>query len=227
MTEIPEKICKYGRVLNNTFRLSGINGDINLELPVALNINNILYNSNITSVSKLDAPNATESTNIFDTCLLLETVKGVNAPNSTKASSIFRSCRSLKTIDKVYFPKATTYTLAFNGCSALTSIGSLDFTYAWKNGIYGSNGLETEPNAYADTGNITHAIYSGSIGSYLIYDRLCELNPLDAESVASLVNCLEAQGQPYTLKLHSTAYKNLTSALISAATSKNWTLVSA
>ena len=82
------------------------------------------------------------------------------------------------------------------------------------------------PNIFTETGNITHAIYNGVGGMYIAYDGLCEKNPLDAESVESLINCLDTVSTATTLILHAAAYANLTSTLITLASAKNWTLVS-
>ena len=228
MTTIPEKICKYGRDLSNTFRLSGIVGEIDADLPVALDTNYFLYDTSITKVTKFNAPNATSTSNVFDSCEFLESIDGLNIPKSTNIESIFRLCKLLKTINSVVCSKVVKYNYAFSGCSSLTNIGNIDFTNVWKNGLKNNSGeLITDPGIYSETGKITHAIYNGTAGSYIAYDGLCEKNPLDAESVASLINCLGVVGSPLTLKLHATAYANLTSSLISAASSKNWTLVSA
>lgn len=227
LTSVPEKICKYGRDLSGTFRMTGITEEINLDLPVALNVSNIFYNTPVVTVTKFDAPNATTSNNLFDTCLYLESVDGLNIPKTTNITSIFRSCKSLKTINGVVCPKVAKYDLAFNGCTSLTSLGNINFTYVWKNGLRNSSGeLEMYPNIFTETGSITHAIYNGTAGIYIAYDGLCEKNPLDAESVESLINCLDTASSATTLKLHATAYANLTSNLIALASAKNWTLVS-
>ena len=227
LTSIPEKVCKYGRDLSNTFRLSGIVENVDVELPVALNVSNMFYNTPVSVVTKFEAPNVDAANNIFDTCLYLESVDGLSIPKATNITSIFRSCKELKTINGLVCPKVSKYDLAFNGCTSLTNIGNINFTYVWRNGLRNSSGeLETAPGIYSETGNITHAIYNGICGMYIMYDGLCEKNPLDAESVESLINCLDTADSATTLKLHSTAYANLTSNLISLASAKNWTLVS-
>ena len=227
LTAIPEKICKYGRDLSGTFRMTGVTGEIDMDLPVALNIANILYNTPIEKITKFNAPNAETSNNIFDTCLYLESVEGWSIPKTTNITSIFRTCKSLKTINGLLCPKVTKYDLAFNGCTSLTDIGNINFTQVWKTGLRNSSGdLEMYPNIYTETGNITHAIYNGTGGMYIAYDGLCEKNPLDAESVESLINCLDTVSSATTLKLHPTAYANLTYNLITLASAKNWTLVS-
>ena len=227
MTSIPEKVCKYGRVLNLTFRMTGISGEIDLDLPVALDVGTFLYDTDITKVIKFNAPNVTISNNTFEACELLESIDGLNIPNSTNIESIFRNCKELKTINGVVCPKVSKYDYAFSGCTALTNIGDIDFTYVWKNGLKNISGeLVTAPNIYAATGKITHAIYNGTAGSYMVYDGLCEKNPLDAEPVESLINCLDTVSTATTLKLHAAAYANLTSTLITLASAKNWTLVS-
>ena len=226
MNSIPEKVCKYGRDLSNTFRGTGVTGPIDIELPVVLNVSNIFYNTPVVSVTKFDAPNVDIANNVFDTCLYLESVDGLNIPKATNITGLFRSCGILKTINNVICPKASKYDMAFNGCKSLTNMGNINFTYVWKNGLRnGSGDLEAHPSIYTETGNITHAIYNGVAGMYIAYDGLCEYNPLDAESVESLINCLDVATSTSLLKMHPTAYKNLTSNLISLASAKNWTLL--
>ena len=227
LTSIPEKIAKYGRDLSNTFRSTGINMEIDLDLPVALNVSNMFYGIPVVTVKKFNAPNATLANNLFDTCTKLVSVDGFSIPKATDITSIFRSCKELKTINSVICSKVTKYDYAFNGCNKLTSLGDINFTNVWKNGLKNSVGeYEMSPNVFTATGNITHAIYNGVAGKYIIYDGLCEYNPLDAESVESLINCLDAVSEVATLKLHPVAYANLTGNLITLASAKNYTLVS-
>ena len=228
MTDIPEKICKYGRDLSNTFYASGISGEITMDLPVALNVSNILYNTQVERVTKFNAPNATTSNKVFASCDKLVSVDEIDVSKSTDIAGFFNTCTSLETIGGLIAPKATKYNLAFNQCSKLKNIGNINFTYVWKNGLRNSSGaLELYPTIFTGTGSITHAIYNGTCGMYIAYDGLCTYNPLDAESVASLINCLDTVSTATTLTLHATAYANLTSSLIALASAKNWTLVSA
>ena len=227
MTSIPEKVCKYGRNLSTTFKMTNIADDINLDLPVATNISGAFSNTPVTTVSKLNAPNAETVNELFYNCLHLTSVDGLSIPKATNIESIFRTCNELKTINGVVCPKVVKYDRAFSGCSNLTSLGDINFTYAWRNGLRNNSGeLLTNPSIYSETGKITHAIYNGIAGSYIEYDGLCEKNPLDAASVESLINCLDSVGSPTTLKLHPIAFANLTNNLISLASAKNWTLVS-
>ena len=109
LTSVPEKICKYGRDLSGTFRLTGVTEEINVDLPVALNIANIFYNTPLTKVVKLNAPNAETSNDVFYNCLYLESVDGLSIPKTTNITGIFRTCRSLKTINGLLCPKVTKY----------------------------------------------------------------------------------------------------------------------
>lgn len=144
----------------------------------------------------------------------LRHIGNVRYENIETSDSLFAYIQKIETIESVELPKSNDVRYLFNSCNALQSIGKFSFST-----------IDNALNIFANCIKLSHCIFDGKIQT--LTNSGIEKCPLDAESVASLVNCLTQQSSATTVKLHATAYANLTPELIALATSKNWTLASA
>lgn len=186
----------------------------------ASNLSSCFYKSKITNVPDLIIENAIAMTSMFFNCELLETVENIIVTTAANAQDMFRKDINLRTIKKIDFNKAANVFYIFESDTNITDINSLDISYFTIN-------VDNRDSRIVASPSLTNIGFKGTLGKYFEYTSIARSNPLNLASITSMIECLETLTSPQTLRIHGTSFALLTEELISKATDKNWTLVSA
>ena len=248
-----EVVLNQGGDISSFFYQCSSMGDFSrVTLPTKCKITSVFDGSGLTNIS--DIPNyyevvktATEANSAFRGCKVtsipdleincnasyifannkqLKNVGEIVIKGNRVCDNMFAYDDNLETIAKLDIKDAKENYYLFRSASNLKSINYYDCT---KISTKGTNPewCRLETGVGAGTGKITHLIFQGTVGIYILYDGLIETNPLDLESISSLINCLQSLGYEETLTVHPTTFNLITTDLFAIASNKNWTIASA
>lgn len=90
------------------------------------NMNNMFYQSKITTIPKLDTSSVTSMSYMFYSCGSLTTIPQLDTSSVTDMYGMFYNCQSLKTIPQLDTSKVTDMNYMFRYCANIKTIPQLD-----------------------------------------------------------------------------------------------------
>ena len=117
-----------------------------INIDKDINLNNVLYNSNIQSLPKINVDSAINIGGLCNKCTNLINASTINAPNVTTANAIFNQCSSMITAPEIILPKATITRHILSHCTSLVNVPVYDFPLATNldNMFYNDTALSDE-----------------------------------------------------------------------------------
>lgn len=117
-----------------------------INIDKDINLNNVLYNSNIQSLPKINVDSAINIGGLCNKCTNLINASTINAPNVTTANAIFSQCSSMITAPEIILPKATITRHILSHCTSLVNVPVYDFPLATNldNMFYNDTALSDE-----------------------------------------------------------------------------------
>lgn len=188
-----------------------------LNMSSGTDFSNAWYGCNaLTSFGSVNISSATNLNLAWYRCESLTEFPLINTSKVTNFASAWDNCSSLTEFPALNMSSGTNFKMTWNGCSALTTIGQLDL----------SNGTDFT-NAWLYCENLTNLSGFGAIKESI---SLSNSPNLTVDSIMNVINqaadlkSLGITGKKIAL---GTNTNKLTSAQISVATSKGWTITSA
>lgn len=166
----------------------------NLSLASCTNADSLFLLCRFKSTPLLDISHCTNTSRMFDGCILLEEVSLTSACLTETTEAMFYDCRALKSVPLFDTSNATTVYDMFNGCTVLESIPLFDTSNATTGYgfAYGASSLKQIP--LINTSKMTNVAYMFS-GCFMV-----------ESGALALYNQMSTQAIPPSI--HGNAFKN-------------------